>query len=183
MAKKQKALVVLAQIDVQIAFLLRCRSVFPRLGGDLVGQRTFEAPEYYRQHGHDVVVTLPEPMTAGFISDLNNLAHWLNENFVLRLFAVLESNGLFRARIRNELDGHDEMDMTRRLRNMIGHGGLYDPDDADKRKLYDRIVQHFQVNSQSYLDDPMVYPLGVGQVLVPLAEGCKRYVTAASNAQ
>jgi hypothetical protein len=119
-------------------------------------------------------------MTGQFISDLNNLAHWLNENFVLRLFAVLESNGLYRAGIK-DLDGRDELDITRRLRNMIGHGGLYDPDDAEKRRLYDRIVQHFHVDSQSYLDDPTVYPLGVGQVLVPLARGCQRYVVAVAN--
>ena len=63
---------VLAEIDDQIAFLLRCRSVFPRLGTHLAGQQTFEAPEYYRQHGHDVVVTLPEPVSAEFINGLNN---------------------------------------------------------------------------------------------------------------
>jgi len=153
------------------------------LGTHLVGQQTFEAPEYYRQHGHDVAVTLPEPMTAEFIDDLNNLAHWLNENFVLRLYAVLESKGLFRKGINQQLDGHEEMDITRRLRNIVGHGGLDDPDDADKKKLYDRIVQHFKVNSESYLDDPTVYPLGVGQVLVPLAEGCKRYVLAVVNVE
>ena len=141
-----------------------------------MGQRTFEAPQYYRQQGHNVVVTLSDPMTAEFISDLNNLAHWLNENLVLRLFAVLDSNGLFRARIQQDLDGHDEMDITRRLRNTIGHGGLYDPNDAAKKKLYERIVEYFHVDSESYLDDPTLYPLGVGQVLVPLARGCKRYV-------
>ena len=45
---------------------------------------------------------------------------------MLRLFAVLESNGLYKPEIQ-ELDGRDEMDITRRL-----------------RKLYDRIVQHFR---------------------------------------
>jgi hypothetical protein len=137
---------VTAQIDVQIGFLVRCRSVFPRLGRHLVGERVFKAPEYYRQHGHNVVVELPEPMTPDFINGLNSLAHWLNESFVLRLFAVLESHALFTKGIRHDLDGHDEMDITRRLRNMIGHGGLYDPTDSAKKKLYDRIVQYFQVD-------------------------------------
>jgi len=115
---------VVAQIEVLIEFLHRSRSVFPRLGADMVGRKMFEAPQYYRQHGHDVVVRLPEPMTAEFVNGLNSLAHWLNENFVLRLYAVLDAQRLFREGIRNGVDGHEEIDITRRLRNMIGHGGL-----------------------------------------------------------
>jgi hypothetical protein len=168
---------VLAEIDRQVAFLVRCRAVFPRLARHLVGQTSFDAPPYYRQHGHDVEVQLAEPMTEEFIDDLNRLAHWLNENFILRLWAVLDSNGFYKPGI-EAIAGQDEMDITRRLRNMIGHGGFYDPDDRDKKRLYDRIVQHFHVDSQSYIDDPTVYPLGVAQVLVPLAGGCKRYVVA-----
>ena len=36
---------VAAEIDRQVDFLHRCRSVFPRLHKDMVGQTEFEAPE------------------------------------------------------------------------------------------------------------------------------------------
>jgi hypothetical protein len=64
MADDEKTTNLLAQIDVQIEFLRRCRSVFPRLGNHLVGQAQFEAPEYYRQHGHHVSVNLGEQLSS-----------------------------------------------------------------------------------------------------------------------
>jgi hypothetical protein len=176
--------VIEAEIDEQIEFLHRSRSVFPRLGHHLVGKSKFEAPPYYRQLGFNVEVELGSPMTCEFIDGLNDIAHWINENFVLRLFAVLASHGLFDGTpIRIDVDGHEEMDILRRLRNKIGHGsGRYDPTDADKKKLYDRLVQHFKVDPKAYLEDTSKYPLAVGQVLVPLAEACKRYAVAVKAA-
>jgi len=41
--------------------------------------------------GYDVSVKLSAPMTAEFINGLFEMGHWLNENFVIRLWAILES--------------------------------------------------------------------------------------------
>ena len=85
---------VAAEIDRQVDILHRCRSVFPRLHQDMVGQTEFEAPEYYRQLGYNVSVKVSQPMTPEFIDGLFEMGHWLNENFVTRLWAILESNGI-----------------------------------------------------------------------------------------
>src|SRR5258708_24553009 len=130
---------IVQEIETQVARLHRCRSVFPRLGHHMVGRNTFSAPDYYRQLGFDGVVTLKEPMTEEFIDTLNSLAHWLNENFILRLFAVLESNSMYRTGLDQTLPGWHEMDILRRLRNMIGHGSAYQAADQKKTQLYDRI--------------------------------------------
>src|SRR5690349_17963066 len=79
------------EIDRQVEFLHRCRSVFPRLEMRMVGQSAFRAPDYYQQLGYDVAVKLSEPMTAEFIDGLFEMGHWLNENFVVRLWAILEA--------------------------------------------------------------------------------------------
>jgi hypothetical protein len=174
---------IATQIDEQLEFLHRTRSVFPRLGRHLAGEKWFEAPPYYRQLGYNVEVQLAQPMTVEFIDGLNDIAHWINENFILRLFAVLESHGCFTGSFRTDLDGYEEMDILRRLRNKIGHGsGRYDPSDGDKRKLYERLVRHFSVDPTSYLEDTSKYPLAVNQVLVPLAKACEKYAVAANVA-
>jgi len=82
---------IATEIDRQVDFLHRCRSVFPRLENGMVGQSAFRAPEYYQQLGYDVSVKLSAPMTAEFINGLFEMGHWLNENFVIRLWAILES--------------------------------------------------------------------------------------------
>ena len=144
---------VAQQIDDQIAFLHRCRSVFPRLGPHLVGQKRFETAPYYQQQGLQVDIELSTPATADFIEDFNNLAHWLNENFVLRLFAVLDSHQMFKnLSTCRHLEGYEDMDILRRLRNKVGHGsGKYDPGDPDKKAIHDRIMQRFNVDSGAYL--------------------------------
>jgi hypothetical protein len=172
---------VAAEIDRQVDFLHRCRSVFPRLNKDMVGQTEFEAPEYYRQLGYNVSVKVSQPMTPEFIDGLFEMGHWLNENFVTRLWAILESNGIVGEpiKINQQLEAWQDVDLLRRLRNKIGHGsGIYDPADADKKKLFDMIVEYYQIPEEySYLEVEK-YPIGVGKVLVPMAQGCKNYTSA-----
>lgn len=172
---------VAAEIDRQVDFLHRCRSVFPRLHKGMAGQKEFEAPAYYRQLGYNVSVKLSQAMTAEFIDGLFELGHWLNENFVTRLWAVLESNGIVgeQMKINQDLDGWQDVDLMRRLRNKIGHGsGTYDPDDPDKKKLFDTIVEYYKVPEGYSYFEVEKYPIGVGQVLVPMAQGCKKYTAA-----
>ncbi len=169
---------VAAEIDRQVDFLHRCRSVFPRLHQGMAGQTEFSAPEYYRKLGYDVSVKLSEPMTEEFIDGLFELGHWLNENFVTRLWAILESNGIVAktTKIDQNLANWRDVDLLRRLRNRIGHGsGTYDPANADKKKLFDAIVDYYKVpEGYSYFEIEK-YPIGVGRVLVPMANGCKTY--------
>lgn len=137
---------VAEQIDRQVDFLYRCRAVFPRLDSGLVGAMQFEASEYLQKRGHHFVMELATPLTKEAIAELNEIAHWLNENFVVRLYAVMESHQLVsnNIKIRQDLDGHEELDILRRLRNQIGHGSKgYDINDPQKVELYTRIVTAF----------------------------------------
>jgi hypothetical protein len=171
---------VVAQIDRQVAFLHRCRAVFPRLGSELVGQSKFEAAEYFKQQGHNVEVQLSMPLTEALLNELNELAHWLNENFIVRLYAVMDGNHLAGGTpINQQLDGWEELDILRRLRSQIAHGSKgYDPTDTEKLQLYQRIVTPFGIAADySYLDGAK-YPIGIAKVLVPIAQGCKRYAAA-----
>jgi hypothetical protein len=172
---------VATEIDRQVDFLHRCRSVFPRLHKNMAGQTEFSAPDYYQQLGYNVSVKLPAPMTPEFIEGVFELGHWLNENFVTRLWAILESNHVVSrtSKIDQGLANWRDVDLLRRLRNKIGHGsGAYEPGDADKKKLFDAIVQYYNVPQGYSYFEVEKYPIGVGQVLVPMAQGCKTYAAA-----
>lgn len=108
---------VAAQVEAQIAFLHRCRSVFPTLRPELVGQSGFDTARYYQTLGLGMSFRFSSPMTPEFIQQFNALGHWINQNFVLRLYAVLESNQLISDKIRiKPVDGNEEVDILRRLR-------------------------------------------------------------------
>jgi hypothetical protein len=176
---------VIRQIDEQIQYLHRVRSLFPRLSTELVGHTEFSTPPYYGNMGLGVWFRFTSPLTSEFITEFNDLAHWINQNFVLRLYAVLESNGLISPiiRIRPDIEGHDEVDILRRLRNSVGHGsGRYDPTDPDKRQLFQRIVAHFDLDVGEDSERGGQYPLSISEVLIPLAEGCRRYAARVAGA-
>jgi hypothetical protein len=173
------------QIDEQIQYLHLLRSVIPRLSSDLVGQTKFPTAPYYRNKGLGIWFRFSSPLTADFINEFNDLADWINQNFILRLYAVLESNKLVSRTItiRPDIEGHDEVDIVRRLRNNFGHGsGRYDPADPNKRQLFERIVSHFGLDVGEDPGDEGKYPLSISQVLIPLAEGCKQYAMRAKRA-
>jgi hypothetical protein len=172
---------VVRQIDEQIQYLHRARALFPRLSTDLIGHTEFPTPRYYEDMGLGVWFRFSSPLTSEFIMEFNDLAHWINQNFVLRLYAVLESNGLISPtiRIRPDIEGHNEVDIIRRLRNTFGHGsGRYDPADAEKRELFERIVSHFDLEVGEDSEHEGKYPLSISEVLIPLAEGCRRYAAS-----
>lgn len=170
-----------SEIDRQIYLLHRTRSVFPRLGQELVGQKQFDSPDYYKQLGFNATFDVAEGISQEFVDGFFEIGHWINENFLLRVWAVLESHKIVgnTVKIDKTLDGWENVELLRRLRNKVGHGsGLYDPEDPDKKMLWDMIVGHYKLQpGYSYLEVDK-YPIGVKQVLVPMAEGCKKYVTA-----
>ena len=166
------------EIDHQVDFLRFCRSFFPYLSPSLAGDTKFPTAPYYWNEGTRIVFEFSSPLTTDFISHFNDLGHWINQNFILRLFAVLESNGFISENIslRTALEGHAEMDLLRRLRQKFAHGsGQYDPADNEKKRLYDRLVGHFNLNPAEYPETAGKYPIPIDQVLIPIAERCRRY--------
>jgi hypothetical protein len=100
----------------------------------------------------------------------------LNENFIIRLFALLESYGIY-SKIDKELEGSEEIDILRRLRMVLAHSlGKYHPNDPDQRKLVDRIIKRMGLR----IDDPAEFPLDIDKVIDPLVRGCKTYIKAKS---
>jgi hypothetical protein len=173
------------EIDQQVAFLHRCRSVFPRLDADLVGKSSFEAPEYFKKQGHSVTVSLSEPMTTEFIHDLNELAHWLNENYVMRIYALLESHKLVggSVSIRKDLDGWNEVDMVRRLRGKSATDRRATTR-MTERKL--RCTAGSSNTSSCPIDTRILTTTSIRSVLHVfscLAEGCKKCAEAVLNAR
>ena len=101
--------------------------------------------------------------------------HWINEAFVVRLWAVLESHGFVgnNISIDNDLPGADDIDICRRLRNEIGHatGNVLD---AKAQKLAERIRTRYGLGAQeSVLDKKFI--LSKDTVLRPMFEGARSY--------
>ena len=172
---------IISQIDEQLEFLHHCRAVFPYLPEEFEGELRFKTAPYYQNLGFKYIFEFSSPLTLKFITDFNYISHWINQNFVVRLYAVLESNKLISpsTKIRSDLEGHEEVDIVRRLRNIFGHSsGNYDPKESEQKKLFYRIQNHFNLSKDEMSKLKGKFPLPIDQILRPLAEGCKRYAVA-----
>lgn len=170
---------VLEAIRAHREHLDRTRATFPHVPATMVGQSVFPTAPYYFTRGHHVVFQFDPPLDDSTARALHESGQWINENFVVRLCAVLDSHKVTGKSIENrkDLPGYPELRLARRLRNVFAHGsGRCDPANSDHRKLRADIVAHFNLVEGECQSG--WFPLPVAKVLVKLAEGCEQYVVA-----
>lgn len=175
---------ILCEIDAQLAKLLSTRAVFPYMKENLVGAKSCPTAPFYQVRGLDISFTFAAPLTAEDVRENNEIGYWINQNYVIRLFALLQSHNIVSEAksINKELLGHEEVDILRRLRNAFAHSaGWYHNEDAEERHLRDRIIDHFSLKQADHPASARMFPIPIDEVLIPLTEGCKRYVEALRN--
>jgi len=154
---------------------LECRSLFPHIDKTFVGVHKAGTAPYYRQFGFVVEFVFGEGLTIDAIDQINSVGHYINQNFIVRLLALLEyykviGNGID---IDETIVGSEELDILRRLRNQFAHSsGRYNPHDRKQKTLCQRIVDHFDLKDT----DPSDFPLSIDQVLEKMFFVCKSYV-------
>jgi hypothetical protein len=160
--------------------------MFPYMKENLIGARSCRTAPFYRHHGLDVDFTFAEPLTAESIGQMNEIGYWINQNYVVRLFALLQSHNIVSETksINKELLGHEEIDILRRLRHEFAHtAGWYHNEDAQERRLRNRIIDHFSLKEANHPASGRMFPIPIDEVLIPLTEGCKRYAEALLNCE
>ena len=99
--------------------------------------------------------------------------HWVNEAFVVRLWAVLEAHDVVDGvkSIDSSLPGSRRVDLCRRLRQKIAHatGRI---NDEDSRRLDREIRQEFRLGNQESLFSG-TFILSKDTVLGPMYQACR----------
>jgi hypothetical protein len=164
---------LLAEIERQKNILDRLKVFHSRMNNDIIGATEVRPGGYYRSRGLDVILKFNRPLTRDDIDRNNEISRWLNESFIIRLYALLDSHKIFSPRIDDALDGNQELDILRRLRRILAHSlGKYHPDVPYQMKLVNRLISHFGLQ----IVDPKEFPLDIDKVIDPLIKGCKKYV-------
>jgi hypothetical protein len=141
----------------------------------MVGSQQLSTAPFYWHKGFRITFSFNKPLTKKHIQKNNEIAHWINENVIVRLYAILESYRILSEKISIDhlIDGSKEVDLLRRLRNVIAHtSGRYNPNNADHKNLLKELISHFGLSNGNRKE----FPLDIDKVIYPLFEGCKRYV-------
>ncbi len=110
---------------------------------------------------------------------VHEAGQWINENFVVRLCAVLDAHRVTGQQIENntQLPGWAELRLARKLRNVFAHGsGRCNPANSDHQKLRNEIIERFGLNPDECPEG--WFPLPIEKVLSKLTQGCVDYVVA-----
>ena len=136
------------------------RSNYPYIDENHIGK----TPILRFNVGNNIVyINYEKPITKEF-RDLNNkIAHFHNQNFIVRLFSVLNNYQIFQ---NLKIIDSPELYTLKLLRNIFGHStGNYDKTNIDHRNLMRRMVITFNLEDKLYNDFPISIDTVINQII------------------
>lgn len=173
--KSNSSKTILKEIDILKTNFTSCRAYFPHIPEKQIGSRRLKTAPFYWNKGFAVTLSSSKPLTKKDIQKNNEIGHWINENVVVRLCAILQSHRILseKVSIDKSIDGWKEVDLLRRLRDVIAHtSGRYNPNKRKHKRLLKELVSHFGLSNGNRKE----FPLDIDKVIYPLFEGCNGYV-------
>lgn len=163
---------LLEDIDALLRIFNHHKANFPCVSDKAEGKQVLGTPDLYINQGYDNIIhKYPAPLTRDKIADINESGNWLNQNSLVRLYAVLDCHNALE-KIDHDVEGAKHVELIRRLRNNFAHGsGKYDP---SKKKHRDTMKTMHKVLGIS-IEGRVEWPLDIVTVLYRLFEGVKTY--------
>lgn len=159
-----------------------CRAYFPAVKSEDKGEKQLRTAPIYIKQGFDVSFVFNDGISEKEINKINEIGHWINQNFIIRLCALLESHHILsndnKIKIDFNLKGAEHIDLVRRLRNYFAHSsGKFHPE-KDEHVTTVRVLKKVLSISDFNTNE---FPLPIDTVLEPLFKGCKLYAKKKSN--
>ena len=125
----------------------------------------FLSPEFYQKRGMTFYVKLPASKTEAFERASKGIGVWLNQNYVIRLFGILDSKQIIKYGMENNID---IIKLIKLMRNNIGaHStGRNATRTSELRKATELINNMFGRNIN--VDEVASFTLSVDSVLLPM---------------
>jgi len=154
-----------------------CRSHFPSMTPDLIGKKEILAAPFYISQGFNVKFIFDQGFSKADMNSINQIAHWLNQNFIIRLYAILNCFHLISDNIDIDFSaaGAVELNIVRRLRNCFSHSsGRFDSQNQYHVDTMKMIHEKLNIEIDSLAD----WPLSINTILKPLMDGCVKYASS-----
>ena len=151
-----------------------CKAHFPYVPLEAKGLKRVRTAPFYIAQGFNVEFMFSEGISEEGIKRINQIGHWLNQNFVIRLCAILESFKVFSNSISIDFSIHGSyhINIVRRLRHCFAHSsGRYNPNNKDHRDTMRFISETLGIDVDGLTD----WPISIDTVLRPLYDGCIKY--------
>jgi hypothetical protein len=169
---------ILAHMDHDWRYLLTVRSLTPYLVEHSETATGYRSAPFYRARGYGATVRFDRLLGHDEIDQINLAGHWVNQSYVIRTYAYLQYCRVFEGKLNHLVEGWYDLDLLRRLRNYFAHTpGRYDPANECMKRTYDALIEKYRLSPESYPERGGLFPIPVDEVLCPMVEGCRAYVS------
>jgi hypothetical protein len=168
---------LLSEMDNLWSNFTNCRAHFPTLDKNLIGQTKITSRLYYVKSGFNVTLFFNQPIDQQKLNKMHSIGHWINQNFIIRLSALMESYQIYSKKIKIDynLDGSHLTNIVRRLRNSFAHSsGRFNPRSHKDVEILKLMNEHLGLNKK--VENRTEFPLDIDIILKRLFKGCKKYV-------
>lgn len=162
-------------IDQIWQYHLNVRSHFPFARKEHIGKQIIESSPFYAIHGYVIKYDYGKELKNDDIVRINKLSNWLNQNALIRLYALMNYYDFVGKNIKidQSKNGWKELDLLRRLRNLFSHtDGSYNSEDIEQSTLVAELKSYFNLEQDTFDH----FPISIDSVIEPIFEGCKAYV-------
>ena len=174
---------IIEKLDSLLDKHKQSRSYFPFMDERVCGKNISWTGHYYILSGYDVKLSFEEPINKEYIKKNNELADWMNQNFLIRLYSTIEEH--FQLYGKNPKD-HEKLKrssdvesivLAKRLRHVFAHSGSskFDVDNSNCIKAKEIMDSVLDVT-------PIVdgrFNLAIDTVLEPLFNNCIKCIKEA----
>lgn len=120
------------------------RHFFPYIDDSFIGNCEIKCRSF--------AIIFNTPITKEIQKSINSTAHFHNQNFLVRLYAILQSNGIY-----DNLDKkYSKLKILKDLRNRFAHSiSKYNSLKKDHNDLMKQIIEEFDLEEKVYDDFPI----------------------------
>lgn len=161
------------EIERQWEYHLVTRAVFPVNAATAASE--FTSPRFYQHYGAFFRVIVKDPASPLIRRALRGLPHWLNQNFIIRLFGLLDEYNVITA---GKLEKNAFTGIIAGLRHLVGaHSSGYPSPQKREFKQVTRLIKA-HLDPDVDVDSVRDFHLDIKKVLRPLKEKCLEFVRA-----
>jgi hypothetical protein len=159
------------EVENQWEYHLLARAAFP--SNIMEGIPEYESPPFYIQQGIRMKVCVPVPLSPVMERGIDGIAHWLNQNYIIRLFGILDE---YRVITAGKEASNPYTHILAILRHNVGaHSrGYRNPERTEVPKVTQLIQEH--LDPSVLAEDVRHFNLSIDTVLHRLKEHCVRFV-------
>jgi hypothetical protein len=150
----------------------RCKASLPAVSDNAERTRCLGTPGFYVNQGFDNIVHVyPTSLTKDKIDKINESGRWLNQNSIIRLYALLDCYNAL-SEIDPDVEGTEFINLVKLLRNQFAHGsGKFNASKQRHKQIMRKMREVLGISVDGRND----WPMAIDKVLLPLFEGVKKY--------